>query len=121
MKIYRVEHKNGNGIIMATDNEGCPLYNSISSKFINRYGKFPLPDEDYLIDRLPNKDEYCAFKTKKDLKKWIKKNELKELISLDFNIQKITIEKRNLIIGKHQILFKKDHIVENITINEDFL
>ena len=121
MNIYRVEHKNGDGIIMATDRKGCSLYLKMNSSFIDRYGKFPLPDEDELINRLPKRNEYCAFKNRKDLKKWINKDELKELINLNFNVHKISIKKENLIIGKYQILFKKEDVVENFVINNEFL
>ena len=120
MNIYRIEHKNGYGIFMASDSSGCPYYLSIGDGFTNRHVHFPTPDEDLRILRRSQHDEYCAFKNKSDLKKWVKTSELNNFVKLGFDIYKIKINKVDAVIGEYQILYKKDKIINKICITHEY-
>lgn len=121
MDIYRIEHENGYGIFMATDNEGSPYYLNMGKRFINRHENFPLPDEDMGILRYTQHDEYCAFKSKSDLQKWISKREMQAFSEMGFDAWRIEVDAADVVIGEYQILYKKDKIKSKVCITSEVI
>ena len=110
MKIYRVEHISGNGIFRAEDEKGdviCNLF-SFSDDLSDKHAKFPNATVD--VNGFNDK-YYCAFKFLRQLNIWIRKEWRQELKNFDFKFYEIEIDEKYCLIGKKQICFKKEHII----------
>ena len=115
IQIVRIEHTNGLG----------PYINSAYDNMVNNnwYEKhnqhFPAPQTDPIINRRPNVDEHCAFKTIDQLQSLFEPEELKELITLEYNISLINV--KDCIMGQTQVLYKKEDIISTEIINSLFI
>lgn len=117
----RIEHpKDGNGIFHSF-NGIYPVLRTLSnySQFTDRHSSFLSPREDKLINRWPERDEYCAFKSASQLKKWVSKKELKEFINLGFKVLELHISE--CMIGEYQILYKKSNVYKTNDITSQFI
>lgn len=111
MKIYRVEHISGYGIWRAETENGrsiCQNY-SFYCELDTKHSKFPIAQKD--VEKFIPGVHYCAFKSLRQLNIWVKKEWRQELKSFDFKFYEIEIEEKNCLIGKKQICFKKEHII----------
>ncbi len=119
--IIRIEHPNsGNGIWRHIENgEHLCDYFSFYDDFSNKHDNFPSPSEDSLIRRCIKYDEYCAFKSIEQIQQWIEKEWFEEILSLGFKIYMIDVSE--CIEGEYQILFKKEHILQQKDISSLFI
>lgn len=118
MKIYRVEHISGNGIFRAEDEKENAICNSFSfyEDLSDKHTRFP----NARVDVNGFSDiYYCAFKSLKQLNCWIRKEWRQEFKTFDFKFYEIEIEEKNCLIGKKQICFKKEHIINKKEIYEN--
>lgn len=111
--IIRIEHpRDGNGIWQATSKEGNWYYWSFSfrSSLVAKHNNFPTPDEDSLIDRCIEKDEFCAFKSIEQIQQWIDKSWWNEIFKAGFKV--LMLDVSECVVGEYQILFKKENILQ---------
>ena len=112
-QIIRIEHSDGWGIFRAKRNR-ITVYNRSKNKLLNNlaqrhnaYGKgFPRPSQEGLN---MNEKWFCAFKSINQLKYWIRKAELAELIKKKFKI--FLLEVTEYQEGKKQVIFTKESII----------
>ena len=117
----RIEHpRDGKGIFHSF-NGSYPVLRTLSNyrQFKDRHSSFLSPREDKLINRWPEQDEYCAFKSASQLKKWVRKKELKEFINLGFKVLELHISEG--IIGEYQILYKKSNVSQTNDVTSQFI
>lgn len=86
------------------------------NRLITRHKKFPVPFMDNYTDNYnirKNVDDFfehvCAFKSVKDLSKWVTKCELIRLKKLNFRVYEFELNECH--VGEYQILFKKKNII----------
>ena len=114
--IYRVENAQGIGMFQGTDWKQVRSNTNI----LIRHGNFNTPKQDCLSIRKGRKHWFCAYKTKKELKKWVKPNEFKYLIQeLGFQVLKIKVDVYQE--GDHQILFLKKEVLSREIITSQFV
>lgn len=120
--IIRIEHsKQGLGLFRAIDNCGnaiirkLPFYSSLSAKHSN----FPTPDDDIGIERYPEENEYCAFKSIEQLKQWIESEWFNTIIELGFKI--LLLDVIDCVEGEYQILYKKENVIQTKDISNLFI
>ena len=103
--IVRIEDSKGIGICRSklADN----LIDEIVYKVMRDF-RSPLNDPG--INRYPKTNEYCAFRSLRQLKSLYSKEDLQYLQSAGFKIYLISIEKYTL--GKRQVLFRKVDIIK---------
>jgi hypothetical protein len=113
MLLIRVEHKKGNGIFRAVDDNGVALIRELAmfNDIRDRHRNFPTPQEDGMS--IERHVEYCGFKSIDQLKMWFNEIELRALIDIGFKVYQIHVsdckESRNQILyKKSDILIKKD-------------
>lgn len=114
MKIYRVEHISGNGIWWAETENGNMFYREFSffDELNIKANKFPTVFEDTFINgEFIREVHYCAFKSLRQLNIWIREEWRQELKDLGFKFYEIEIDEKHCLIGKKQICFKKEHII----------
>lgn len=124
MYIIRIENeKDGLGIFHSRNKSDKVFGNLYKFKSLtNRHHKlFPPPQYDKCIQRYPNSDEFCAFKSTKQMEEHITKHEIKKLIKSGFIILLIKINKNKCEIGEYQILFKKKDIISCTNITELYI
>jgi hypothetical protein len=114
MIVYRIEHPfDGKGIFTSkTPNKQyysdiSPIINDMLNEHVC---SFPCPEDDKEINRPMEYYEFCAFKSLKDIKKYISKIQLNELARLGFIIYELEIIKG--CIGEYQVLFHKEDITK---------
>lgn len=113
--IYRIEGTDGNG--MFRGKSMALIYES--THIIDRHNRFNTPKEDNLRTRCQKVSWFCAYKTQKELKLWVKPNELRYLINkLEFVVLKIKVNMYQK--GEYNILFDKNRVLERIDITDKF-
>jgi hypothetical protein len=111
-KLYRVEHpKTGEG----------PLWDCGSGFDVYKYcdSKYPTPYDECL----PFEDEMCvATRSKKQLKYWFNKKDMKNLAELGFKVVTYSIkDKSSVHSSKHQVTFYKYAVqVEDVVCPREF-
>ena len=124
--IIRIEHVSGNGLWRAKDS--CGRCVSDEFTFIDelrcKHYDFPTPFEDTNIDTSITfynikSDEFCAFKSVEQIQQWIEKEWFIEIIKHDFKI--LLIDVSECIELKHQIIYKKEHVLQVKNISNLFL
>lgn len=114
--IYRVENTQGIGMFRSANWKQVER----NTRIMSRHGKFNTPVQDGLSVRKERKHWFCAYKTKRELKKWVKPSEFKFLIqSLGFEVVKIKVNVYQE--GSHQILFLKKEIISKEIITNQFV
>ena len=80
------------------------------------HNHLPNPYEENLISKYEEMEGryQCAFISKKSLKKWFNKSEIKRLYQFGYRVYKFQIERKNLIKGKSQVIFKYNSKKYNI-------
>ena len=122
MVIFRIEHKIDGYGMFRSRTKNCNLRaEKVKGWYLlsKRHCKFPLPCYDAGINRMPYRDEFCAFKSKEQLNKWVSNDEIKGLIKTGFRV--LSLEVSNCVVGKHQVLFEKTNIISTKDISELFL
>jgi hypothetical protein len=117
--VIRIEHPyDGNGLWRSVNSDGDAVIDDISffEELVDKHNKFPLPHEDNLI---MTGNRYCAFKSIEQIQQWIENNWWKEIIELGFKVLMIDISEYQE--GNHQIIFKKEHIMQSKDITELFI
>lgn len=107
MYIYRIEHKE--------DKRG--MFNSRHSYKVEdtiRITQFPYPincpyDDPKIKRGIIKRKEFCAFKSLKDVKKYISRKDYDLLTSKGFKLLRIRIDK--CVIGKEQVLYQRKNIL----------
>jgi len=126
--IVRVEHKSdGFGIFQSMKHDNrrrrpvMRLRTIISGNdLLDRHNdKFPDTFTDSYILRYPDRDEFHAFKSIEQFQKWVKPNEIMDLINAGFNVLLLSVS--DCVVGKHQILYKKENILNSKNISKLFL
>lgn len=119
--IIRIEHPNsGDGIWQHMEsNEHLCDYFSFYDRFASKHKEFPSPRKDLGINRPINHYEYCAFKSIEQIHQWIEKEWFSEIISSGFKIYMIDVSE--CIEGEYQILFRKEHILQQKDISSLFI
>lgn len=115
--IYRVEGKEGIGMFRGKSIKDI-MHNT---HIIERHRNFNTPCQDNLNTRLGAQEWFCAYKNRRDLKKWvIVPTDLKYLVEvLGFKVFKIVTKEYQM--GSHQVLFtKKDAISKEDVTNTFF-
>jgi hypothetical protein len=116
--VIRIEHPyDGNGLWRAVGDNGVIIDDiSFFEELADKHNKFPLPHEDGLF---MTGYHYCAFKSIEQIQQWIENDWWKEIIELGFKVLMIDISKYQE--GNHQIIFKKEHIMQSKDITELFI
>lgn len=117
--IVRIEHKNGNGIWRAVNENGdCIIdFTSFYEEICDKHEYFPTPYEEGLnIDMTV---DFCAFKSIPQLEQWVEREWLQELFDNDFKV--LLLEVKNWKEGEYQILFRKEDIISSKDISSLFL
>ncbi len=115
MQLVRIEAPNGIGMFTNED------YNSLGALCYNalaRHTKFNNPFCDGLDINLYDLKWFCGYKTLEQLKEWLTIEEIKILLSNEYNIY--LIDAQQFQIGEHQIIFTKESITSKININDLF-
>jgi len=104
IKIYRFEHpENGRGIFRNN------LANSgVCDNIDERHADFNVPEMDGVDLYKDDLEWFCAYKSKEDVKAWIKLEEFKHLLKLGFQLKELVVT--NYQEGFHQVIFTKDSI-----------
>jgi len=80
---------------------------------------FPVPWKDKGIgDDFQPGLHLSAFKSIKEISDWIKKDELKLILSMGFRI--LAIEAKSVLTGEHQYVFKLSNVMNTIDITDLF-
>lgn len=118
--IIRVEHpESGKGIFrhdlfdLNSDNQ------RVYDEMCDRHNSFPTPYEDQHINRFIRTNEFCAFKSIEQIQQWIQPNEFQVIIELGFKIYLLDVSE--CTIGEYQILYKKEHILQQKDISNLFI
>jgi hypothetical protein len=117
--IIRIEHSSGFGIwrAMIGIEHACyrfSFYDDMDRKHID----FPPPIKDSGITRYIGDDEFCAFKSLEQLRKWVNSEWIDEMLTFDFKV--LLIDVSECIEGEYQIIFKKEHILQTKDISDLF-
>jgi len=113
--ILRVEYTDGWGIFRSQAWRQL----SNSEDFINRHKEFPTPQYDAYIDREPDTDEFCAFKSIEQFQQWVTPTEIKELIKEGCKV--LLLDVSAWVTGEFQMLYRKENIVQSKDISELFI
>lgn len=110
--IYRVEHQDGKGIFR------CCVWKDVqnNTRIMQRHGSFNTPSLDGLDLSKDEKIWFCAYKTKKDLLKWLTITDLTYVVkNLGLRVYRITVKEYQ--IGEYQVIYPKESILkkEDIT------
>ena len=111
-KLYRIEHPNTGEGPLCNFSCGFDFYKYNSSMY-------PTPDE----ENLPFTEEmHVATRSKKQLKYWFNKKDMKILAELGFKVVTYSVrDKNNVHSSKHQVTFYKDAVeVENVVCPREF-
>lgn len=122
VQLIRIEHKDGYGIFRSLDdnsnfrwnvyNDTNPLMKSLCERHI----KFPSPfEEGYSLSR----NEFCGFKTIDQILEWFSPEELKYILSNDFDIYLIKVN--FAIVTDYQVFFQKDNTISKEKITSLFM
>ena len=117
MKVVRIEHPvSGEGFMSAVQGIGCPYKNfSFSQELLKKFSKFPVPH----IDRIRfDENHFCAFKSINQMKYWIPKKWIKEMIDYGFCVYELELS--NYQEGEKQVCFKKKSIINKNDITNLF-
>lgn len=119
-QIIRIEHSDGLGCFYSfnplTNENRIAITGYKLSKFMSeRHQGFPLPYEDGLKR---DNDDYCAFKSIKQIQEWIKPDEFNILFKNDYKVYLIEVSEYKE--GKMQCLYKKQHIIQKTDISNLF-
>ena len=106
--IFRIEHEK--------TKEG-PFYNSLQLVSLSRFDSLNTPREDGLIIR--RGEEYCAFISFEMIEYFFNKEIVKFLIKERYLFKMIDVKECR--VGKHNVLFKRDCIVEEIDVTKDVI
>lgn len=126
--IIRIEHKSdGFGMFRSElDENSMPSRvevgdgeNDILSELWLRHNDFNTPYKDKLDIELGFKEWFCAFKSIKQIQRWILPDEFKVLLENDFNILLLTVTEYQE--GEHQVIFTKESIVSTQDISTLFV
>jgi hypothetical protein len=104
--IYRVQNEEQKGPYCVTDEDVGEETKEKLNKILLSHGrnkKNPTPIKDKGIRRYTDSNEYCGFKSMKQLMEWFTEKELKDLKKFGFNVEKIQGE--IVAEGAKQILF----------------
>jgi hypothetical protein len=110
--IYRIEDSLGVGIYFSkliywlfNDNEEVDQIRQ------NHIG-LKCPQEEHELDCTIYPQEYCAFKSTKDLVRFMTPKGLEYLVNLGFLVKELVVHKDRCRFGDHQVLFEKAGIIE---------
>ena len=116
----------GVGLFRHKDVRGKETSNTGFNRLITRHKRFPVPFNDTYIDHYSVMrdvndffDHVCAFKSVKDLKKWVTRCELIRLKKLNFRVYEL--ELKSCHVGEYQILFKKKNIISKKDITDTLI
>lgn len=109
MRIYRIENKDKKGpYFYGTD---CWMGRKVH--FMSK--KHPSPYQDKLLRNklrnLPFLQWRFGFKTMKQLKQWFTEKEIKNLKGYGFQIVKLDIPEKHIIVGDKQVMFADPRII----------
>lgn len=117
--VIRIEHPyDGYGLWRSVNSDGDAVIDNISFLYdlSVKHNNFPVPHEDNLT---MYSSYYCAFKSIEQLQQWIENDWWKEIIDLGFIVLMIDVSQYQE--GNHQIIFKKEHILQSKDITELFI
>lgn len=117
--VIRIEHPyDGNGLWRSVNSDGDTVIDDISFFFelSLKHNDLPVPQDDNLT---MTSSHYCAFKSIEQIQQWIENNWWKEIIDLGFRVLMIDVSEYQE--GNHQIIFKKEHILQSKDITELFV
>jgi hypothetical protein len=125
LQVVRLQHKtSGVGIfrcglfneeyINMTDEEKC-MYDD----FNLRHRNFPTPSTEGLSMYRNDRKWFCAYKTVEQLQQWLMPNEIRFLISKDFDVLLLTVNEYQ--VGEHQVVFTRESVQESTVINSLFI
>lgn len=119
-KLFRVEHKSGDGLFTAEDCHGYILNKLKCNQPIHsRHYEMDTAREDPLLRDVFERDShYFAYKSINDLKSWIEPQWLAEILSKEFKVLELTV--KDCYMGKDQAIFFKDDIVKSRDISDRF-
>lgn len=118
MQIVRIEHKkDGFGIFRSAINLN-DLPGEICDKIYERHTRFPTPHKDKKLKYIKY-DEFCAFKTVNQFKRWFTKKEIKGFAGIGFRVYLIDV--KDCRIGSNQVVFEKKDIINKTDITELFI
>jgi hypothetical protein len=120
-KFYRIQHPlDGYGIFTskALKSFDFPELDVLICRHLNT---FPNPHDDKgITDIFP--DEYCAFKSIKQIREVIFPEELDVLINdIGYRVYELVFDCYDYLEGEYQITFKRENVVEMNDITEAFL
>lgn len=119
MLIVRIENENdGLGVFRSHVKNVDDLPTELCRNIYHRHSRFPTPNKDKKLGSIDS-DEFCAFKSINQLKRWFTKKELVEINKIGFKI--LLLDVSNYAIGTNQILYKKKDIISIIDISELFI
>ena len=119
MLIVRIEHENdGLGVFRSHVKNVDSLSTELCESIYTRHIKFPTPNKDKKLGGILE-DEFCAFKSGNQLKRWFTKKEITEIISVGFKIYLLDVKECK--IGSSQVLYRKENIINKMNITELFI
>lgn len=113
--IYRVENWNSKGMFR---NDDIHLIER-NTDIINRHEDFLEPNNDGLNLRKDGVRWFCAYRSKKQLKRWVKRAELEYLQDIGFNVVEIQVQVYQE--GRFQCLFDRDRIISKKIVTNQFI
>jgi len=125
LQVVRLQHKtSGEGIFRCNtfDGEFVDFTNEekqMYSDFNIRHNSFNSPKKDLLYIRLYDKTWFCAYKTVEQLQQWLMPDEIRFLISKNFDVLLLAVNEYQ--VGEHQVIFTKESIVSSNVINSLFI
>lgn len=84
--------------------------------FMDRHRDFNTPDEDDLS--LEMGGDFCAYTSIDQIQQWITKDEFTELFEYGFKVYMLDVSECQ--IGKHQAIYRKEHILQQKDISSLF-
>ena len=130
MQIVRIEHpETGCGLFRSyyrtkkgnVINHFSKLPSDMQESIFNKHKSFLTPFEDKKLGCWLDEDEVCGFKSVRQLKYWLTKEQIKEVISIGFKVYLINIGAWVVREGKQQIVFDNTFVDEKTDISKLFI
>lgn len=83
----------------------------------DRHERFNTPREDRITSF--SSEYFCAYHSLEQFMTWVFEEELQYLVSVGFRVYELTLSE--CLIGKDNIVFKKEHILSKIDITDQIL
>lgn len=114
--VVRIENiEQGMGIFGYMDElERYPL----ADETYRRHLRFNTPDEDGLDLRMNGQEWFCAYKSLSQFEEWVKREEAQFFIQNGFKI--VMLDITDYQIGRDQVIFTKESIVQEVDITNIF-